>query len=341
MTERQFMEQDWGRRHDFVALDESTITSLLQPVFPGKTLASAELLTAGKCNTNYKIRVLGINKFFVLRIHVRDRVSGKRDFSIFQLVQERVPVPQILYTTEGREPGAISYTVMSWVDGILFSDILASKDERAIAECARNIGITLANIGTYTFPKAGFFGPDLSIIEEFDEESTLSYFEQFLFTGQSGQHLGPTLTRRLWNFLKDNVHYFDAINAARSLVHSDFKGFNILVHQLNDRWHVSAVLDWEFAFAGSPLVDIGNMLRYSHLHPAIFEQEFINGYREQGGMLPRDWKKIAKLVDLLSLCEFLNSPTPRDALRQEVTGLIMNTLERWDGYGGQTALSQF
>ncbi len=167
---------------------------------------------------------------------------------------------------------------------------------------------------------------------ECHEESTLSYFEQFLFTGQSGQHLGPTLTRHLRNFLKDNAHYFDAIKAARSLVHSDFKGFNILVRQLDNRWNVSTVLDWEFAFAGSPLVDIGNMLRYSHLYPAIFEQEFINGYREQGGMLLQDWKKIAKLVDLLSLCEFLNSPTPRDALCQEVTGLIINTLNHWEDF---------
>ena len=104
------------------------------------------------------------------------------------------------------------------------------------------------------------------------------------------------------------------------------------MRQLDNRWNVSAVLDWEFAFAGSPLVDIGNMLRYSHLHPAIFEQEFINGYREQGRMLPPDWKKIAKLVDLLSLCEFLNSPTPRDALRQEVTGIIINTQDHWEDF---------
>ena len=49
-------------------------------------------------------------------------------------------------------------------------------------------------------------------------------------------------------------------------------------------------------------------------------------------MLPPDWKKIAKLVDLLSLCEFLNSPTPRDALRQEVTDLIINALEHWEDF---------
>src|SRR2546430_14434143 len=113
MTKKQSMEQDWGRRHDFVALDESAITSLLQPVFPGKSLASAELLTAGKVNTNYKITISGIDEPFVLRIHVRDRMAGERDFNIFQLVQKRVPVPQILYITMGIAHGAIAYTVLA------------------------------------------------------------------------------------------------------------------------------------------------------------------------------------------------------------------------------------
>ena len=154
------------------------------------------------------------------------------------------------------------------------------------------------------------------------------------------RNLGATLTQSLLSFLKNNAHYFDVLDGARSLVHSDFNGFNILVRQNKERWNVTAVLDWEFAFAGSPLVDIGNMCRYSHLHPPIFESEFIRGYREQGGILSPEWKKVAKLLDLLSLCEFLNAPTPRDALRQEVVGLIMRTLEHWDEYDGQTALSQ-
>ena len=277
------MEQDWGRRYDHVLLEEKTIATMLQPVFPGRLLDSVELLAAGKCNTNYKIEISGLSKPFVLRVHVRDRMSGQRDLGIFQLVKERVPVPHILYTTTGSDPGAISYTVMSWVEGILFSDVLASNDKSA-----------------------------------------------------TGQNLGATLTQRLWSFLNENAYCFDALDGARSLVHSDYKGFNILVRQVKGWWKVSGVLDWEFAFADSPLTDIGNMLRYSHLHSPIFESEFIHGYREQGGILPPEWKKLAKLVDLLSLCEFLNAPTPRNALRQEVTGLIVGTLEHWEEFGRQS-----
>jgi hypothetical protein len=41
---------------------------------------------------------------------------------------------------------------------------------------------------------AGFFGPDLTIVEGFEKGGILSYFEQFLFHGNTGQNLGATLT---------------------------------------------------------------------------------------------------------------------------------------------------
>jgi hypothetical protein len=46
------------------------------------------------------------------------------------------------------------------------------------------------------------------------------------------------------------------------------------------------VLDWEFALAGSPLFDTGNMLRFDHVLPTNSSSEFIRGYQEHGGQLP-------------------------------------------------------
>jgi aminoglycoside phosphotransferase (APT) family kinase protein len=50
------------------------------------------------------------------------------------------------------------------------------------------------------------------------------------------------------------------------------------------RWSISAVLDWEFAFSGSPPVDVGNMLRFREEQPDGFAAGFIAGYREAGGL---------------------------------------------------------
>ncbi len=304
---------------------------MLQPAFPGRSVTSVELLTAGKCNTNYKIQVAGLDDAFVLRIYTRDRAACQKDVDILALVQERVPVPEMLYSHTGDNAEDTTYAVTTWADGVLLSDVMVASDVTALAACAYEAGKTLAAIGSYTFPHAGFFGPGLTIAEAFEDsqQTALAYIEQSLFNARAGQRLGKNLTQRLWHFVTANAGYFALMDEVATLVHSDFKGFNILVHEVQKQWRISAVLDWEFAFAGSPLVDIGNMLRYDRLLPPAFTAQFIHGYQEQGGHLPAAWRKGAKLSDLVSLCEFLDAPTTNDAKLQEVTGLIIDTLTYW------------
>ncbi len=329
------MQKDWNRRHDFVALDEPTMASMIQPVFPGKQITEVELLTAGLCNTNYKIKLAGLTDAFVLRLYIRDRAACQKDYDIFNLIQTRMPVPELLYIDSDGARYDTAYAVMRWVDGTLLSDIIATGRLVDSTDCAYDVGRTLAHIGAYRFPQGGFFGTNLIIEQPFDAGSVpfLSIIEQFLFQGNAGGWLGSALKDQLWQFVMAHAYLLDGVKDHISLVHSDFKGVNILVHPQQNRWQVAAVLDWEFAFAGSPLIDIANMLRYDRLLPSGFEREFLRGYREEGGYLPQRWKQTSKLLDLLSLCEFLNAPDPNSALVEEVTGLIVGTMENWERYG--------
>ncbi len=326
------MQRSWNRRHDFVELDKSTLTSMLQPIFPGKQVVEAELLTAGLCNTNYKIKVSGLADAFVLRLYIRNRAACQKDYDIFNLVQKHVPVPELLYIDSEGSRYATAYAVMKWVDGTLLSDVIATGKQVDITDCAYAVGKILAHIGMYTFPRAGFFGSGLVIAQPFDDANAtfLDTLEQFLFKGNTDLYLGSMLRDRLWRFVLPNVSYLESVKESASLVHSDFKGVNILVRQEHSFWQVAAVLDWEFAFVGSPLIDIANMLRYDRLLPDGFEAEFLRGYQEEGGQLPHGWKRTSKLLDLLSLCEFLNAPHPNDAVIEEVTGLIVGTMEHWE-----------
>src|SRR5579859_6070999 len=154
------MQNNWSRRYDFVALETNELVSMLHPVFPGRQITSVELLTAGLVNTNYKIRVSGLDEAFVLRIYLRDHEACSRDRAIFEMVEDSVPVPKLLYTHTAGDMNHTAYAVMEWVDGVLLSDVLAMRDDIAITECAYNVGMTLANIGQHTFSQAGFFGPD-------------------------------------------------------------------------------------------------------------------------------------------------------------------------------------
>jgi aminoglycoside phosphotransferase (APT) family kinase protein len=320
--------------HEFVALEEDVLTSLLQPAFPGRKIVSAELLTAGHCNTNYKIQVSDLNDAFVLRIYVRNHEAIQKDWDIFHLVQESVPIPELLYADLHGAEYDKPYAIMKWVDGLLLSDVMAQEKSDDIVACGYDVGTVLARIGEHTFPKAGFFGPGLTVTEPFEGGSTsyLSGIEQYLAQERVRQQLGEVLFKQLEQFVNSNAEYLTEMAETPSLVHSDFKGINILVRQHSQRWKVAAVLDWEFAFAGTPLLDIGNMLRYEYLYPPEFETEFIRGFQDHGGTLPKNWKKMIKLLDLLNLCEFLNTETPRTAMIDEVKNLIMKTVEQWKAY---------
>ncbi|HEV2655255.1 MAG TPA: aminoglycoside phosphotransferase family protein [Ktedonobacteraceae bacterium] len=328
------MQKDWQRQHDFVMLDEATLNAMLQPAFPGKSIKSAELLTSGLCNTNYKIHLSDTVGAFVLRLYTRDRAACQKDYDLFNLVHERVPVPELLYVDAAGERYAMAYAVMRWVDGVLLSDIISAGDPAQMAACAYAAGTTLASIGSYTFPQAGFFGPGLNIAQPFDSGTApfLAEIERSLFAGRAGERLGTALATRLWRFVLDNSNYLEVAQKATTLVHADFKGVNILVRQEQASWHVAAVLDWEFALASSPLIDIANMLRYDRLLPATYETQFIRGYLDNGGTLPAEWKRASKLLDLLSLCQFLDAPQPGNALVEEVIGLIVGTMEHWKEY---------
>ena len=51
-----------------------------------------------------------------------------------------------------------------------------------------------------------------------------------------------------------------ATPARIALVHADFNPKNLLVDPATGG--VTGVLDWEFAYAGAPLGDLGNLLRF-------------------------------------------------------------------------------
>src|SRR5258708_617604 len=335
------MAKDWARRHEFVGLDVATLTTMVQPIFPGKKVVAAQLLTEGFVNTNYKIMLSGFDTPFVLRLYVHDSAACQKDIDLFNLVKEHVPMPEIFYADVDGTRHSATYAVMQWIDGVLLSEVLNSGNTQEISAVAYATGSTLANIGCYKFPQSGSFGPGLSIARTFDGENDaiINGIEHYLFKEQAGQRLGTNLTMRLWQLVQSNIGYLSAIEDVASLVHADYKGINILVRQSSKpvgqvvkEWDVAAVLDWEFAFAGTPLFDIGNMLRYSHLYSPEFEKFFICGFLEHGGHLPANWKKIIKIIDLVNLLDFLNYPVPRGTMIEDVTGLITNTLEHWGDF---------
>ncbi len=71
------------------------------------------------------------------------------------------------------------------------------------------------------------------------------------------------------------------------------------------RWRLAAVIDWRHARSGSPLEDLGSLLR--ELDTPAFRDALARGYRAGRGVLPADWVAAARIADArvrrqLALC---------------------------------------
>ncbi|MDJ0696634.1 MAG: phosphotransferase [Mastigocoleus sp. MO_167.B18] len=140
-----------------------------------------------------------------------------------------------------------------------------------------------------------------------NSQGFISFIREALIDGTGHQRLGLELTKKFWHFVQKKAYILDEINThTPCLVDSDYGGSNILMQVTQKGWTVSGILDWEFAYSGSTLADIGHILRYPLSAKNRFEQNLIDGFVENGGFFPIKWKAMSKLLDLLAWVEFLN-----------------------------------
>lgn len=317
------LEEAWERREPFVSLAPAAIARMLVPVFGPHPLVQVEPISAGRANTNYRVQVAGRDHPVVLRLYTRDPNACRRDQALYQLVSARVPVPDLLYADASCARSEHPYAVFGWVEGVSLATAVRAHPHAA----GRAAGATLAAIGTYTFPHAGEFAPDLTVASGGVPFS--GYIEHCLDAGAAAV-LGEPLAGKVRDFVRRHAAYFPPAPRPAPLVHGDYKDGNLLLRPESDGWAVAAVLDWEFAFAGPPLFDLSILLRHSARLPSVFEQGVAAGYTGAGGTLPPEWKHTARLLDFANLCDFLRQPGHRPALVRESTALIEATLRTWD-----------
>jgi Ser/Thr protein kinase RdoA (MazF antagonist) len=85
----------------------------------------------------------------------------------------------------------------------------------------------------------------------------------------------------------------------RCLVHSDFNPKNLLVDPATLR--VTGLLDWEYAHAGHPFTDLGNLLRFER--DAVLADAVLAAYVERRGGSAGEALDLARAADLWALLD--------------------------------------
>ena len=300
MTPDRGLPSHAGRPH--LPVLQAAAESLL-----GTPVDVIEALTGGVRRDTYRV-VDDTGARFVLRLD-RDGASLEKEVAISHLVGERVPVPAVVGADLAGELAGVPLTLSEYAAGESLEEALASAGDDDAAAIGDAVGRTLAAIGGFTFDAPGLLGPTLRP-EPFEAplpDLLVAFGERVLGEPEAREALGGFIADGFLTLLRESASSLEPVATESSLVHSDFNGKNlVLARTLEGAPRVEAVLDWEFAFSGPPLADVGNMLRRQERMPAVFVDGFSGGFHAGGGALPPGWRSIAAALDAMALLDFLD-----------------------------------
>jgi aminoglycoside phosphotransferase (APT) family kinase protein len=326
------LKTGWERNKPLIRPDDQTITHMLHDFLNGRKIAKVEVLGGGLSNSNLKI-ILENKEMVVLRIYNESGLKAKVEKEILELVENTLPVPQVLYHDFSLAQFNYPFLLLSWVEGVQLSELFLTGDE-ALSNAGYEVGRHLARMHSIQFASPGFFDEHLTVqkFELSGSESFKSLIDEMITGGQATENLGQEMSRNIAKFTTDHAHLLDDKGNQSSLVHSDFNPLNILIQKEGNSVNVTGILDWEFSFSNSPLIDVGNMLRYENIQESSFIKPFILSYLDNGGVLPQKWLQKAKLMDIIALLDLANKKDCGDIRLRDIKGLLSKTMVEWELY---------
>ena len=238
----------------------------------------------------------------VLRLYVRQPDRAVVDAALLQLLRGLVPVPRVLDLRTPQmsaESGGPAYLLTDLLPGERLETVLPHADAGLRRRLAHSVADVLARLNGVPFVRPGEFadgtlalGPDPA-----PADGIVAWVRRHL------EH-GP-LSR--WDdadqqALLDVADHADTVLAETGrccLAHSDFNAKNLLVDP--EAGEVTGLVDWEFAHAGTPYTDLGNLLRFER-DPALTEP-LLERFVDRAPDLPADLLEHARAVDLWALVE--------------------------------------
>ena len=226
------------------------------------------------------------------------------DAAVLRLVRGLLPVPEVL---EVRRPDAHAGTpgllVTTFLPGALLEQARPRLDEEGLTVVGEHLGHALARLAHVPMLRTGTFADSDLRVEPFPAAEDLVAWVDLHVTDTALEQWAPADLEALRDVADRAQRLLDRLDRV-VLVHSDFNAKNLLVDP--DTLELTGVLDWEFAHAGSPLADLGNLLRFDRA-PALVDAVARTYLREAGGLdgltTAAAVLELARAADLVALVE--------------------------------------
>lgn len=265
----------------------------------GQVCEPVELLSGGLANLDLRI---GAGR--VLRVYRREPLALAVEATLLRRPWKYVRTPEVLASGE-------DFLVLEYVPHVPLSDEV---------EQAEAVGRALAEIHALAFPQAGLLSATLDIDTPYAD--VIGIFSDYTLAelDRASSGVVAELRSKVEALLAGHADAMRHLARTSVLLHGDFKVSNL---EWTERGQL-LVLDWEFAYSGPSLMDIGQLMRWGASHSFI--EGFARSYRGNGGELPEDWEMWAAAFDLFNLAGLLSGSEPGSRRATDIVRRIDETL---------------
>lgn len=262
----------------------------------------------------------------VLKLYVKDPGRAAVDAALLRLVHGLLPVPRILdariVDVKGDgSPDDPPYLLTERLPGINLQVFLTTAGEPERREVGRQLGELLVRLSGMPFLTFGMFRDGDLAIEPFGFGDLSAY--------AAGLELGLDLEDALAEAEDLLAEGVDRV----CLVHSDFNPKNLLVDPATAR--ITGLIDWEFAHAGSPYTDLGNLFRFCD--DPVLAGAVLSVVRGSGLDLGEPLVDLGRAADLWALLELAGRSSEHE-IAAAAHDLVSRMADTGTLSGGRVAL---
>ena len=176
------------------------------------------------------------------------------DRAVLHLVRGLVPVPEVVeLVREHEDSGRPGLLVTAWVPGVRGDLALPGLDADGARRLGRAMGTAAGTLAGMPWLEPGSFVDAELTLGRLPGAGLAEWVETRLVRWSAADRT------RLARLAEQAQDLLEEVGRA-CLVHGDLNPKNVLVDP--DSLSLTAVLDWEFAHAGHPWTDVGNLVRF-------------------------------------------------------------------------------
>jgi len=249
----------------------------IQEIFDAHSLGTVrtkKILQEGVSNPAYII-----NDEIVLRIKKDSReFKFEKEKFLFDLLKKKtdLPVPKVIDLDTSKKIIPQDYILLEKLPGELLKKSFSKLSQDQKKKLAYELGLFLAKIQSIHFKTIGHFKPDKLVKDMSWPTFVWGIYTDSLKGIKKGKFLDENLITRISLFIKNNKNLLD-VKFKPSLIHSDYNGGNILIHN----GKISGIFDMEWSYSGHTEYELSAMNLKLMRTISPYQRDFFKGYESK------------------------------------------------------------